>query len=286
MKMKWTFPPFLLVAGLVLIVGCRTPKHIPYFQGMDRMTPDGWQAVDRQYGILIGPDDRLAITVSAWDQDAVAPFNPSGYSPASTYSTLSDRQSNQSVSGAAIQEVSSSMITYQVDARGYIQFPVVGAVHVAGLTRQQVADKLQLEISRYIEEPLVHIQIVNFKVNVMGEVVYPGVITFLNERISILDALAMAGDLTINGNRQRVLVIREVDGHKEHTYLDLSDVSVFSSPFFYLKQNDVIYVEPNSAKIQDSYYSQTRQYNISLFSSIISAVNIAATLILAISNRF
>jgi polysaccharide export outer membrane protein len=157
-------------------------------------------------------------------------------------------------------------------------------VHVAGLTRQQVAEKLRLEVSRYIDDPLVHVQLVNFKVNVMGEVLYPGVITFVNERVSVLDALAMAGDLTINGNRQRVLVIREVDGHKEHTYLNLSDVSAFSSPFFYLKQNDVIYVEPNDAKIRDSHYSVARQYNVSLFSSIISAVNIAATLVLAISN--
>lgn len=261
-------------------------KNVPYFRGMEEMTSDDWQAIDQRYGIRIGADDRLAITVSAWDQEAVIPFNPSPASPTTSYTTLSDRQSNKSAGTAATQEVTAAMLTYQVDSEGYIQFPVVGAVHVGGLTRQEVARKLQEEISRYIEDPLVHIQIVNFKVNVMGDVVFPGVVTFLNERVSVLDALAMAGDLTINGNRERVLVIRETEGRKEHRYLNLSDVSVFSSPFFYLKQNDVIYVEPNKAKIQDSHYSQTRQYNISLFSSVISAVNIAATLILAISNRF
>ncbi|MDR3127322.1 MAG: polysaccharide biosynthesis/export family protein [Tannerellaceae bacterium] len=280
--MKWTS----FFAALALFASCGSPKHIPYFQGVEHMTPDDWQAVDRQYGILIEPDDRLAITVSAWDQTAVVPFNPSVTAPASSYTTLTDRQTNKASGTAATQEASASMITYQVDPHGFIQFPVVGAVHAAGLTRQQLAEKLQLEISRYIEEPLVHIQIVNFKVNVMGEVVFPGVVTFLNERVSILDALAMAGDLTIAANRQRILIIREGDGHKEHAYLNLSDASIFSSPYFYLKQNDVIYIEPNRAKIQDSHYSQTRQYNISLFSSIISAVNITATLILAISNRF
>jgi polysaccharide export outer membrane protein len=278
--MKWTF----FIAGLAALISCGSPKHIPYFQGVDQMTPDDWQAIDRKYAILIQPDDRLAITVSAWDIEAVLPFNPSGAAPTSNHTSLTDRQTSRS-GGAHTQEVTAAMITYQVDVQGYIQFPVVGAVHVAGLTRQQVADKLQLEIARYIEEPLVHVQIINFKVNVMGEVVFPGVVTFLNERVSILDALAIAGDLTIAANRQRVLVIREVDGHKEHAYLNLSDASVFSSPYFYLKQNDVIYIEPNRAKIQDSHYSQTRQYNISLFSSIISAVNITVTLILAISNR-
>lgn len=248
------------------------------------MSPEDWRAVDQQYCLLIGPDDRLAITVTAWDQESVIPFNPSASAPASVYGTLSDHQSNRKVEGAAAQEITASMITYQVDTGGYIQFPVVGLVHVAGLTRQQVAEKLRLEVSRYIEEPLVHVQMVNFKVNVMGEVLYPGVITFVNERASVLDALSMAGDLTINGNRQRILIIREVNGRKEHAYLNLSDVSAFSSPFFYLRQNDVIYVEPNKAKIRDSHYSQAQQYNVSLFSSIISAVNIAATLVLAISN--
>ncbi|HBK29066.1 MAG TPA: sugar transporter, partial [Parabacteroides sp.] len=156
-------------------------------------------------------------------------------------------------------------------------------VHVAGLSKQDAIEKLRQEISHYVEDANVNIQIVNYKVTMMGEVARPGMVSVSNDRLTILDALGRVGDLTINANRTNILVIRDHDGQKEFGRLDLTKPEIFASPFFYLRQNDVVYVEPNDAKKRNARYSQAQQYSITVFSSILSAVSVITTVILAIA---
>ena len=173
--------------------------------------------------------------------------------------------------------------TYLVDKEGNIIFPVLGKVHLAGLSKQEAIEKLRQEISHYIEDVNVNVQIVNYKVTMMGEVARPGMVSVSNDRLTILDAIGRVGDLTINASRTNVLVIRDNDGQKEFARLDLTKPELFASPYFYLRQNDVVYVEPNDAKKRNARYSQAQQYSITVFSSILSAVSVITTVILAIT---
>ena len=183
-----------------------------------------------------------------------------------------------------VSAVSSAQLrTYLVDAEGYINFPVLGRIHVAGQTKQELSTKMQQMIEPYVKDALVNIQIVNYKVTVMGEVARPGAISVKNDRISILDAIGQVGDLTINANRTNILVIRDNNGAKEFGRLDITEPDIFTSPYYYLQQNDVVYVEPNNAKKRNARYSQAQQYSITVFSSILSAISVVTTVILAIT---
>ena len=130
---------------------------------------------------------------------------------------------------------------------------------------------------------MVNVQIANFKVTMMGEVSRPGAISVKNDRLSILDAIGQVGDLTINANRKNVLVIRDNNGQKEFGRLDMTDPAIFTSPYYYLRQNDVVYVEPNEAKKKNARYSQAEQYSITIFTSILSAISVITTVVLAIT---
>ena len=138
------------------------------------------------------------------------------------------------------------------------------------------------KISAYVKSPIVTIQIKNFKVSVLGEVNRPGTVNVPNERLSVLDALGMAGDLTIYGNRTNVLLIRDNNGRKEYHRFDLTSAEMLTSPYYYLQQNDVLYIEPNKARKGNARYSQSGQFNVSLASTIISALSILASLGIAL----
>ena len=135
----------------------------------------------------------------------------------------------------------------------------------------------------YVADALVNIQIINYKVTILGEVARPGRLTVPNERISILDALGSVGDLSINANRKNILVVRENNGKKEFARLDITQPDIFTSPYFYLQQNDLVYVEPNNAKKRNSRYSAAQQYSVTVFSSVLSAISVITTVILAIT---
>ena len=160
--------------------------------------------------------------------------------------------------------------TYLVDSDGNIEFPVLGTVNVAGLNRQQLATKLKTEITEYVQDPIVNVRIVNFQVSVLGEVARPGTFDIRDEYLSLPKALGFAGDLTIYGRRNNVLVMREDNGKKIHEYLDLTDPNVINSPFYYLQQNDVVYVEPNGAQMQSASYNRNAGVYISIASVLIS----------------
>lgn len=175
-----------------------------------------------------------------------------------------------------------SIPLYIVNGEGNISLPVLGEVHVAGKTRGEVENMIRSMLSQDIKDALVNVQLKNFKVVVLGEVREPGAVSVNSDRISILDAIAMAGDLTIYGERTNVLVVREQDGKKEFYRVDLTDPAVFASPCYYLKQNDVIYISPNKSQQANSRYSQNGQFNVSIVSTIVGAVSVLASLAIAL----
>lgn len=259
----------VVILFALLMGACSVPKDVVYFQGVDSLTPEQVDKMNQSYVAKISPDDLLTITVTAWDPTVVTPFNP----PVFAYATQGE---TNAVSSGQLR-------TYLVDTDGNINFPVLGKIHVAGLTKQELSDKMQEMINPYVKDALVNIQIVNYKVTVMGEVSRPGAIPVKNDRISILDAIGQVGDLTINANRKNILVVRDNNGAKEFARLDITQPDIFTSPYYYLRQNDVVYVEPNNAKKRNARYSQAQQYSITVFSSILSAVSVITTVILAIT---
>ena len=207
--------------------------------------------------ILIKPNDNLFIAVTAAvNPEAVEVFNMNR-----TRTTLS----------AATLDV----YGYLVDQRGNINLPLIGEVHVAGLSKWEVVRLLQKKISEFITEPVViNIRFLNFKVSVLGEVNRPGVYTVTDEMISIPQALALAGDLTIYGDRRNVQLIRIVNGEKKFYHMDLTTPDIFFSPNYYLLQDDILYVSPNKTKAGSSTYNQNLPLLVSLLSVTITAITL------------
>ena len=250
-----------------LLWSCSVPKDVAYFQDVSSLTPEQIQQMNYSYISQICADDLLTITVTNWDPTVVTPFNPPAYSYA--------------VQGETVAASSSLLHTYLVDKDGYIIFPIVGKIKAAGQSKQEFSEKLRAEIAKSVETALVNVQIVNYKVTMMGEFSRPGTISVRNDRISILDAIGQAGDLTINANRKNILIIRDNNGEKEFGFIDLTDSQLFTSPFFYLRQNDAVYAEPNDAKKRNANYSQAQQYSVTIFSAILSSVSVVASIIIA-----
>ena len=170
-----------------------------------------------------------------------------------------------------------------VDSEGDINFPILGKIKLAGLTIQEANKKLQSLIAKDVPDALVNIQIINFKVGIFGEVARSNIYTIRNNRISIVDLIAQAGDLTINANRKNLLLIRrDNSGKSEHVRIDLTDPTLFASPYFYLKQNDILYVEPNDAKKRNANYSSAQQYSLTIVSTILSGISVISSTIIAI----
>lgn len=235
---------------LIQLSACVSKKDIIYFQN-DEIDQS---KVSNSYKTIIKPDDLLQITITALDTEAVRPFNLS----AVTYST-----SSNSAIGVAQQQ------TYLVDTNGEIDFPVLGKLKVGGLSRDELIEFLKNKLSPdYILNPNINIGIANYKVSVLGDVRQPGTYAVSNERITILEALSLAGDLNLSGQRNNVLVHREENGKKIQYRVDLLSKNIFTSPVYYLQQNDVVYVEPNYAKIQ----SASENSNTKLFISISSVL--------------
>lgn len=259
MKIKSVTLPILFCL-IALLLSCGTKSDIVYFQNVDSI---GSSVSINAYNPTIRPDDMLTITVSALDQDAARPFNLPTYAFSSTgTSTGRERQE-----------------TYLVDIDGNIDFPVLGKLKIAGLTRIEATEMIKNLLIDYIKDPIVNIRNINFKVTVLGEVNRPGSFTIPNERITLLEALGLAGDMTIQAERKNVLVIREIEGKKTYTRVNLTSEDVFNSPVYYLRQNDVIYVEPNNSRVKSS----TVGPNVSATLGVISTMAGLATVIISIT---
>lgn len=205
------------------------------------------------------PGDILAISVTADDIRATVPFNQ-----VSPY---------QGAAGT-LQSTNPFIPTYSIDSNGDIDFPKIGKIKLGGKTRTQAMDLLRTEVAKYIVDPGISMVVRNFRVTILGEVLRPGTFTIENDRLTILEALGLAGDMTIYGERNNVLVIREQDGKKQEFRLDLTKRETLNSPAYYLTQNDVVYVEPNGARIQNSKYTATTSIFVSVVGLIITVVSV------------
>lgn len=257
------------VAAVIAMSACSSPKtNLSYFTDM-RDNIEGTVSRD-DYTIKIQPDDELFISVTSLVPEATAMYNLPVANPATNKEILSQSTARQQ--------------TYIVNKDGNISFPVLGTIHVAGLTTSQLAEQLVLKIGKDVSDPTVKVTLMNFKVNVMGEVRNPGVIPVNNnERITVIDAIAAAGDMTEYGKRENVLLLRETDGKIEYHTLNLNDASIISSPYYYLKQNDVIIVDPNQIRKDNARYNTQNSYRLQVISSIISASSVIASLIIALA---
>ncbi len=254
---------FALLLGLT---ACATNKT-NYFENLDAEPVSGQVDVGN-YELRIAPDDMLSITVSSVVPDAAAPYNL----PAVSYSEP----------GKEELTIVPNLQVYTVSRDGDIYFPIVGRIHAAGMTRNELAKYIEDQIRPELEDPFVLVQFMNFKVVVLGEVKNPGQIPVQTERVSVLDAIGAAGDLTIYGERKNVLLIREENGKRIFHRFDLTDKSLFESPYFYLKQNDVVYVMPNRAQRNNSDYNQLASYRISVAGTVVSAISVLASLAIAL----
>ncbi|MCW8310871.1 polysaccharide biosynthesis/export family protein [Sphingobacterium sp. InxBP1] len=245
----------LFLSVLTMFSSCGSRKSMVYLQ------PDSIQinTLYEQYIPKIQTSDILTIVVTAADPKVTAPFNP--------LSSMATSNMTQSVDLALRP-------TYTVDNNGEITLPMLGKVHVAGLTRLEAIEKLRKELSQYIKDPGVNINFNNFRVSVLGEVAKPGSFVVPTERVTVLEALGMAGDLTIRGVRNNILLIREVNGQKTQHRLDLTKESTLNSPYYYLAQNDVIYVEPNKAQINNSQLGANTNIIISIASLLITVISV------------
>lgn len=252
------FPLFLL-SVLMILGGCAGSKKVAYFQNIDSISLASSKGL---YDAHIMPKDQLIITVITTDPNVSAPFNLSVSNTIGTSGTLT-------YGGAG------SLQTYLVDNKGNINFPVVGQVHVAGLTKTECQDLIATKVAPYLakkEKPVVTVKMSSYRVTVIGEVNKPGVVPVSTEKMSIVEALAQAGDLTIYGKRDNVLLIREDStGEKSMHRLNLNDGNLINSPYYYLQQNDIVYVEPNGVKAKNSSIGQSTTIWLS-FTSIVTSV--------------
>jgi len=212
-----------------------------------------------QYVPKIQVNDILTVVVTAADPKVTAPFNP--------ISSMSGGNMTQNTDLALRP-------TYTVDNDGNITLPMLGKTKVIGLTRIEAIEKIRTELGKYIIDPGVNINFNNFRISVLGDVARPGSFVLPSERLTVLEAISMAGDLTIRGVRENVLLIREVDGKKTMHRLDLTKQNILNSPYYYLAQNDVIYVEPNQAQINSSKLGANTNIIISILSLLITVISI------------
>jgi len=253
---------YLIIAALFLSSCGVKYKTIPYFTDLqnDAIVQE---VIKNQTVLKIQKDDILAITVSSLNPEASAMFN---------FGNTSSINPNNPTVNTPTTEYNAAN-GFLVDSDGNIQFPKIGNIKVQGLSTASARELIQLKLQEYLKEPVVGLRIINFKISVLGDVLRPGVFPVNSERVNISEALSMAGDLNITAIRNNVLLIREQDGKRQYIRLNLQNKNVISSPYYYLQNNDVLYVQPGSAK----YASVDSSYrNVSL---VISALSVIALLI-------
>ncbi len=234
---------------------CLSKKKIIYLQG--QQTESGSVS---NYEPQIQKDDLLSISILSSDPEIAAPFN------------IDQLQGTATSVGGGNSLIKS---TYLVDNVGAIELPVIGRIEVAGFTKTYLKQYLKERLSIYIKDPIINIRIVNFKVSILGEVKQPGTYPLAGDRVTLLEAIAGAGDLTLYGKRDNILIIRDYLGTKTYNRVDITKADFVNSPFYYLDQNDVIYVEPRKAKIDSTAIGS----NVGTIISILGFV-ITTTLIL------
>lgn len=260
---------FAFVSLALLVSSCASTKDIVYFQNKMVNNPE---KIDKHAGIVVQPKDMISIVVSSRNPELVAMFNLPVVSYQAGGELIAAGGYNQRLMG------------YVVDEQGFIDFPVLGKLSVAGKTRWEVAEMVKDKLLQdgYLTDAVVTVEFLNFKVSVLGEVQSPGTFVIEGDKVTVLQAISLARDLTIFGRRDNVSVIREQNGHRTIYEINLTDVDLFKSPAYYLQQNDIIYIQPNDVKARQSTTDDKtlRISSIALSSGslLVSLVTLLATL--------
>jgi len=258
LKMKtYRFSKKIILILIVLLGSCASRQDIIYFQ--DEMITNATDNKNKDFELLFKTDDLLTINVAALDPDVVRPFN---LAAVSTSRSVIDARGTL------------TMQTYLIDADGNIEFPVLGTIKIGGLSRSEANLFLKQKLSEYIVDPIVNIRLANFTITVLGEVNRPGTYTIQDEKISLTEVLGTAGDLTIFGNRKSVFLIRELKGEKRFTKFDLTSINVVNHPNYYMIQNDVIYVEPNNARVRSAAFTENNRVIIAAIGTLVTIMAI------------
>jgi polysaccharide export outer membrane protein len=248
--LKKKFASFIVL--LLLLNSCASRKDLVYYQNVDsvKMTSSSYESV-------LQPDDLLTIIVRGDNPEAVLPFNM----PNINY--VGNDQS-----GIEVQR----LFTYLIDNTNTVNFPLVGKIKIGGLTRLEAEQVLVNAISKYVKDPKVDLRILNFKITVQGEVNKPGTYPINSERVTVLEALSIAGDMTIYGKRNNVLLLRETNGEKSVVRLDLTKADFINSPYYYMRQNDVLYVEPNKTRLNSAAVGPNTGIILSAVSLLVTVI--------------
>lgn len=256
---------YLVIVVVLLLSSCVSQRKVAYFNGVDANShTEINKHFQTNHEAKIVNGDMLSITVSGLDPLAVAPFNL----PLVSYATPG---SDQLYASPTLQ-------SYLVDVNGLIDFPIIGEIKLAGLSKSEAIKLIDQKLKPYLKDPIVTIQFMNYKITVLGEVMRPGQYMITNERVTVLDALGLAGDMTIYGVRNNLLITRENNGKLEFVRLNLNSDDVFKSPYFYLQQNDVVYVEPNRVK-------SVGAQNFSLYLSSLSTIATVTAVVYSITSN-
>lgn len=243
-----------LFSLLVVFCSCASKEEIVYY---NNASEGNTAAKNSKYEPKFEPDDLLAITVTAPDIEASKAFN---------LPAIAIVQNPAQASAQAQYQL------YLVDTNGYIELPVIGAFKIGGLSRTEAMEKLKTILQQKIGNPIVNIRITNYKISITGEVLRPGSYPIVSERVTLPDALAMAGDLTIYGKRTNIIIIREIEGVKTINRVDITKADFINSDFYYLSQNDVVYVEPNKTKVNSASVGPNITIGLSALSLVITVV--------------
>lgn len=258
---------FLIGIVTFLLASCSSYKQVPYLQ--DPSVVNAIQEAQPLYDAKIMPKDLLTITVNTTDPEAAAPFN------LTVQSSINAGRNTSLTQQPVLQQ-------YLVNNEGTIDFPVLGRLHVGGLTKTEAEDLIREKLKPYLqktETPIVTVRMANYKISVLGEVAKPGTFTVSNEKVNVLEALAMAGDMTIWGIRDNVKLIREdAAGKREIISLNLNDADIVASPHYYLQQNDILYVTPNKTKAKNSDIGQSTSLWFSATSILVSIASLLVTI--------
>ncbi len=264
-----SFSAAISIFCILLVTGCSTSRDLPYFINI----PDTGTGIIDQLpvnDVTIQPDDELLITVNSIDPMATAAYNLPLVNP--TVSEVAKKS-----------QTTPQQQTYLVNSAGDINFPVLGKIRVKGMTIEELTAYLTERISEKVIDPIVYVSLVNFSVTVIGDVNEPQKIDVTKPHTTILDVIGASGDLTPYGRRDNVLVIRAEDGKRVYQRLNLQDASIMESPYFYVHQNDIIYIEPNQIAQANSKYNTNNAYKLSVVTAIVSALSVITSVIIALS---
>lgn len=242
------------IAAISLLSSCASYDKIPYFQDLSRSKITNEDITNASLQ-TIQPDDRIAINVTSVNPEAAAVFNNNTQNAGTT--------------------TTSPVYGYMVDKKGQVNLPLVGLVKVSGLTTDQLSTQLQQQLTSYLSRPTVTVRIVSFKVAVLGDVLRPDIYTSNSERLTITEALSLAGDLNITAKRDDIILVREIEGKRTYIPIDLTSKKVFESPYFYMKSNDLLFVQPSKHKLANV---DTGYRNASLIISALSLIAISISL--------